>query len=313
MSLNAYHLDRDFILRIYCFNLSTLPEQTKLYPLGLIDRVKFENLVISTWGTDVIGDQKKGSVNLGLIAKKMLLKQAEEITATSHYLASLTAKMAPKNKNIHIIPFGIDCEQFKRSNENNVRNKFRIGFIKHLIKKYGPEYLIKSVAEIRKNFDNVELIMVGHGEMKDDLKKLAKNLGIENCVKFTGYICNEKIPSILSCLDICVMPSIIEAFGVSAIEAQAMEVPVVASKVGGIPEVVLDGVTGILVEPENIEELKSAIKKLIENPLLRKNMGKAGRKFVLKHYNIEENVLLFKNLYYKIAEEKSASTALCNC
>ena len=92
-----------------------------------------------------------------------------------------------------------------------------------------------------------------------------------------------------------------------------MEVPVVASKVGGIPEVVLDGVTGILVEPENIEELKSAIKKLIENPLLRKSMGKAGRKFVFENYNIRENVQLFKHLYYKIAERNSASITMYNC
>jgi glycosyltransferase involved in cell wall biosynthesis len=99
--------------------------------------------------------------------------------------------------------------------------------------------------------------------------------------------------------DIFVMPSTenSETFGVAAIEAQAMEIPVVASKIGGIPEAMLDGTTGILVEPKNVEQLADAMIRLIENPEDRKRMGKAGRQFVLNNYNLEENVGLFESLY----------------
>lgn len=261
---------------------------------------KFKNLVISTWGTDVIESQSKLITARGLFAKKLLLKQAKEITATSNYLASMTAKISPKNSNIHIIPFGIDCMLFKRKNRNKKNSHLKIGYIKHLTPKYGPDVLLKAFAIIFKYFENLKLVMVGHGEMEEELKKMAIRLGIRDSVEFTGYLQNEQIPAVLEKVDIFAMPSIIEAFGVAALEAQAMEIPVVASKVGGISEVVLDKETGILVEPKNVDQFASALKMLIENFKMRKNMGEAGRRFVVKNYNLEDNLLLFGRLYQKL-------------
>jgi glycosyltransferase involved in cell wall biosynthesis len=138
--------------------------------------------------------------------------------------------------------------------------------------------------------------------MDNHLKQLSVDLKIKKHVHFTGYKQYNEIPAILSELDIFVMPSLIEAFGVAAVEAQAMEVPVVASNVGGVSEAVLDGKTGILVEPRNVQQLAAAVIKLIKDPELRKSMGKEGRRFVLENYNLEENVCLFERLYQNLSE-----------
>jgi glycosyltransferase involved in cell wall biosynthesis len=280
-----------------------------IHPLifGIVNFItrSFPNLIVSTWGTDVIGEEGVKPNWRGTYSKRFLLKQAKEITATSRYLARKTATLSPNGKKIHVIPFGIDCSTFQRLQKRLTKKKVRIGFIKSLAPKYGPDYLLKAFAEVLKKFPEVHLIMVGHGSMDNYLRQLAAELNIEKHITFTGYWQYKEIPKILSKLDIFVMPSVEETFGVAALEAQAMEIPVVATKVGGVPEAVLDGKTGILVEPKNVGQLASAIKRLIENPDLRKRMGKNGRHYVLEYYNIADNVVLFEKLYKEISHLKS--------
>lgn len=103
---------------------------------------------------------------------------------------------------------------------------------------------------------------------------------------------HNKIPEYLSSIDIFAMPSVFrsETFGVSAIEAQAMGIPVVASRVGGVPEAVIDGITGLLVKPGDPMALAEALERLILDPELRKKMGIKGREFVESKYNWSNNL-----------------------
>lgn len=268
--------------------------------VGFVDLLTncFQVLIVSPWGTDVISTLKPSSSFMGILSKKILFARAQVITATTKYLADITTKLVPKGTPIHIIPFGVDFKIFHIRKESLSRKAVHIGFVKHLTPKYGPDYLLKAMAIVAKRIPNVHLSMVGHGGMEDHLKQMVAELDIERLVTFTGYRQYEEIPNILSDFDIFVMPTTeSESFGVAAIEAQAMEVPVIASDIGGIPEAILDGETGILVEPKNVEALSEAIIKLILNNKLRKKMAKRGRKFVFKNYNIEDNVLMFENLY----------------
>jgi glycosyltransferase involved in cell wall biosynthesis len=279
-----------------------------IHPLmiGLVDCFLggFPNLIVSTWGTDVIGSHGISSSRRGELSKRFLLAKAKEITATTHFLANATSKLAPKSKKVHVIPFGIDCKAFSKSKNHCKPQKdlIRLGFIKHLKNKYGPDYLIKAMPSVLREFPNTLLVLVGQGEMEYELKSLSAHLGLEKHVQFMGYVEYESVPFILQDIDIFVMPSTedSETFGVAAIEAQAMELPVVATTVGGVPEAVLDGHTGILVEPRNVAQLADAIIKLVANPALRERMGKKGRQFVLDNYRIEDNVLLFEELFEKL-------------
>ena len=105
------------------------------------------------------------------------------------------------------------------------------------------------------------------------------------------------LPEYIGKMDIFVMPSLSESFGVSALEAESMEIPVVATNVGGIPEVVVNEVTGLLVKPNNHWALANAIIKLLSNNDLRTKMGKNGRKLVIEKYNWQENMEKIEKIY----------------
>ena len=141
----------------------------RAFPLNLAFW-KINNLAVSTWGRDVVAYTPKEGLNQ-IIYKRFILKQARLICATSHYLARETARYAPRRKEIHVVPFGVDLGVFVRSNRVS-RPKDRtitLGFIKHLDPKYGPEYLLQAIALVVKQHPDCRLIVVGKGEMEEEL------------------------------------------------------------------------------------------------------------------------------------------------
>ena len=269
----------------------------RAFPLNLAFW-KVKNLIASTWGQDVVAYTLRERLNQTFF-KRFILKQARLITATSHYLARETAKYAPPNKEVHVIPWGVDEEIFIPSSKvNSMEDRMvTLGLVKSLEPTYGPEYLIQVMALVVARYPTARLVMAGKGAMEEELKRMVLNLKIEQSISFVGFVPHEEIPALLQSIDIFVMPSCFETFGVAAVEAQATELPVVATRVGGIPEVVVDGVTGILVEPRNPEQLAEAILKLIEDPELRLRMGQEGRRYVLKHYRWVDNAAEMAKLY----------------
>ena len=118
-------------------------------------------------------------------------------------------------------------------------------------------------------------------------------------VDFVGRIPHEEVPAFLAGLDIFCMPSRYESetFGVAAVESQAMEIPVVATTVGGVPEAVDNGVTGLLVPPNDTVKVADAIESLLEDPVKRAEMGAAGRRFVSNKYDWFENASRMERIY----------------
>jgi glycosyltransferase involved in cell wall biosynthesis len=254
-----------------------------------------KNLFVSAWGSDVIQDYSteiKTSFYL-----RFMFRQAQVITATSHSLADVTRHYT--DKEVHVVPFGVDCQLFRPTERINMTSVVTLGFVKYLRIKYGPEYLIRAMGLVVGRHPQTRLLIVGSGELRSQLEELTGQLGLTQNISFLGAIENYRVPEVLKNVDIFVMPSVREEFGVAAVEAQAMEIPVVSTKVGGVPEVVLDGKTGILVEPRNSEQLAQAILTLIENPALRRQMGKRGRKHILANYRWEDNAALMERLYHR--------------
>lgn len=268
----------------------------------------YKPLVVSSWGADVILDRHSMQTWFHRFARRHSLRRADIITATCAYLASETAKYAPPGRKIHVIPFGVDCEQFhpRKKLKEKTKSGIVLGFAKHLAPKYGPEYLIKALKILNDRYPNLQLVMAGEGAMEQELRDLSANLGLQDKVAFEGYVLHEEMPAFLGQCDISVMPSTLhsEVFGVAALEASAMEIPVVATRVGGVSEVVIDGTTGFLVQPRDEEALAKAIATLIENPVLRKQMGQRGRKYVLSRYRWEDNAAQMAHLYEKLLETR---------
>ncbi|MCX6645488.1 MAG: glycosyltransferase [bacterium] len=249
-------------------------------------------LVVSTWGSDILGVFGQEETKEEAHWKKYILDQATELVALSKFLAGAMRKYLSKERKIHIIPFSVDMEKFdpakyprKPANEE----VFRIGFVKGLKKIYGPDVLIEATRVLRDRGYNIRTILAGDGEDLEELRTLARERGVHHLVDFLGYVPNDEVPSFLASLDVSCMPSRSESLGVAALESQAMEIPVVASRTGGIPEAVLDGLTGILVTPGDPVALADGIASLLDNPAKRQEMGKAGRRFVRERFDFQIN------------------------
>jgi len=262
----------------------------------------FHPFVASVWGSDIFDFPHKSFLHKKLI--EFNLKKADKILSTSHIMAIEIKKYTPKE--VTVTPFGIDMDKFRpMSVESLFREKdIVIGTIKALDEKYGIEYLLKSFAILRDKYSNLslKLLIVGEGKDEEILQNLSKRLCIEKETIFTGKIDFNEVPKYHNMLDIFVSVSTLdsESFGVAIIEAGACEKPVVVSNVGGLPEVVKDGVTGLIVPSKDEEKTAEAIEKLILNKTIRDEMGKSARKRVQKLFNWNNNVTQMIEIYKEI-------------
>lgn len=261
----------------------------------------FSPYIVSVWGSDVYDFPHKSLLHKQIL--KFNLKKADKILSTSHVMAKETEKYT--NKLIEVTPFGIDLDYFKPMKQKFERfhgNEIVIGTVKTLEPKYGIEYLIKAFSIVHKHHQNTSLLIVGKGELREDLEKLCAVLKIDKHVQFTGWIPYDDVPKYHNTLDIAVYPSILdsESFGVAVIESGACEKPVIVSRKGGLVEVVKENETGLVVEAKDPKLLADAITKLVENPELRNKMGSAARLRVKDLYRWEDNVNLMVEKYQNV-------------
>ncbi|WP_314326854.1 glycosyltransferase [Fusobacterium pseudoperiodonticum] len=277
---------------------------------GTLGRLSgFNKKLLNVWGSDVYDFPNESKLKKRIIEKN--LKNYTAIASTSYCMAEETKKyLENKSKEIFITPFGVDTEKFKNLNIEKKENEITIGIVKTLTEKYGIEYLIKAIKELENILDieinkKIRLLIYGKGELKNKLEDLTKELQIEDKVIFKGYISNEDVPKALNEMDIFVVPSILdsESFGVAAVEAMACEIPVIASSVGGLKEVIVDKETGYLVPKKDHKEIAKYLKKLILDKNLRTSLGKNGRKRVLENYDWNSNVDYMIKIYREIVNE----------
>ena len=274
---------------------------------GTLGRLSgFNKKLLNVWGSDVYDFPNESKIKKRIIEKN--LRNYTAIASTSYCMAEETRKyLENKSKEIFITPFGVDIEKFKNLNIEKKENEITIGIVKTLTKKYGIEYLIRAVKELEnildiENYKKIKLLIYGKGELKNKLEELAKELQIDDKVKFKGYINNEDVPKVLNEMDIFVVPSILdsESFGVAAVEAMACEVPVIVSDVDGLKEVVVNNETGFVIPKKSSKEIANKIKILIENNDIVKKFKKNARDRVLKLYdwnkNVENMIKIYKEL-----------------
>ena len=260
----------------------------------------FHPFIISVWGSDVFIFPKKSVIHKKIL--KFNLKKADIILSTSHAMAKETALYT--DKDIEVTPFGIDLDKFKPMKVESIfsENDIVIGTIKSLEPEYGIEYLIRAFKiVVEKNISlPLKLLIVGAGSLEAKLKKMVYDSGLSEYTVFPGKVPFDEIPKYHNMIDVPVFVSNSESFGVAVIEASACEKTVVVSDVGGLPEVVENNVTGVVVPPRNEIETAKAIEKLVLDKSLRGKMGKAGRERVKKLYNWEDNVKQMIEIYRKV-------------
>ena len=270
----------------------------------------FQPSIVSVWGTDVLEAPSLTPAHRWIT--RHALARAGAITATGARLAEATLPHTPPGKPVTIVPYGIDLETFRRNDERPATGdqqpaEVTIGVVARLSPEKGLDYLLRAVALLRERADRnwepelaVQVRLAGDGPSRDALEALTAELRLNDRVRFLGEVAHEDVPRVLRTFDIFAMPSTWEGFGVSALEASAMELPVVASDTHGIPDVVVHNETGILTPPRDVEALADAIARLIADPELRRTMGAAGRAFVEKHYRWQDNAALMERLYEEL-------------
>ena len=159
----------------------------------------------------------------------------------------------------------------------------------------GHCYLIQAIPSILKRFPNVRFLFAGEGELFEDLKNLVKQTGIVSAVSFLGV--RQDIPQLLSLSDVFVLPSLWEGMPNAVLEAMAVGTPVVATNVGGGPEVIIGDETGILVPSEDSDALAQAIIRLLEDPVLRQTLAEEAQRWVLENLTEEKNISAYEQLY----------------
>lgn len=161
-----------------------------------------------------------------------------------------------------------------------------VGVMARLEPEKGIDLLIRAVASLRGELPRLRLLIAGTGSQEDRLRRLADDLGCGGQVRFAGYV--HDVGDFLACLDIYVQPSRADAFPLSVPEAMAAGLPVVANRVGGLPEQVVDGETGLLVAPGDVDALAGAIAALARDERLRAGMGQTGKARHARHLGMEQ-------------------------
>jgi glycosyltransferase involved in cell wall biosynthesis len=264
--------------------------------------------VLSVWGSDVYTFPYKSPIHRWLV--KGNLYAADVVASTSHCMASQTKSLAPKLKEIFITPFGVDSGDFLDKNvdlNDEKKQAIVIGTVKTMAHIYGIDLLIKSFAIVYRKLTienndvakKLQLRIVGDGPQLSQLQQLANDEGISHITTFIGRVAHDAVPSELSKLDIYVALSRVESFGVAIIEAGAMGKPVIVSNVGGLPEVVMDNLTGFVVPEENLEVAAIKIEQLVLNEKLRMKMGAEGKLHVTHTYDWKVCLNTMKNVYIR--------------
>ena len=256
-------------------------------------------LVVSTYGSDVVFDPAAPPSRATTRRIRSLLRQASTVSATSRFLEAETRRFVPSGRPIAVVPCGVDCRRFvPRTRTAERTDRLVFGFAKHLHAKYGPDVLLDAFAAVVARHPHVRLVLAGDGPLASSLRQQAAALGVTAQLELAGRVDPPDMPSFLQRVDVFVMPSVVqESFGVAALEASACALPVVAPAVGGVPEVGLNGHTGILVPPRDAVALANACIELIEHPARRHAMGEAGRRFVMSRYDWNETASAMRDLY----------------
>jgi len=254
----------------------------------------------------VMGGEKKYFHYVEMITSFMVDHYVTVSESVKRYIIDKSKISAEK---ISVIYNGVNFKGQHDSQEKNPKMPFKIEdkdrilmTVGRLHKQKGHCYLIQAVSKVRKEFPKVKLLLTGEGEEENNLKKLVKSLDLTNKVIFAGL--SSDIEEILPIAELFILPSLWEGFPNALLEAMAAGKPVVATQVGGIPEIVVHGETGVLIPPRDTDALAIAIIDLLQNKLKAKNMGEAGRIRAGKRFSIYKMIEKTENLYQELLKEK---------
>jgi len=210
---------------------------------------------------------------------------------------------------IEVVPMGVDLDQFQ-PRPREADRPLTVGFFKGFKPVYGPTVLARAIPKVLWRMPSARFELIGRGPQRDECRAIVESAGVGDAVTWIDPVPHESLPEHIARWDVCAIPSIGESFCVAALEAAAMEVPVVASRVCGLVETVRDGQTGLLVPPDDVDALTGAIVRLLTDAGQRRTMGRAGRELVAAEYEWNGCVQRWESLYARMAGTPRGSSRL---
>jgi N-acetyl-alpha-D-glucosaminyl L-malate synthase BshA len=229
--------------------------------------------------------------------------QSDGVTAISHYLKEATKEIFQFD-DIEVIPNFVCEHDYARHQVDELRRSLApqgeplLVHVSNFRPVKRPVDCIEILARVLRKGINTRLVMVGDGSERMNVEHKARGLGIFDSCVFVGKQPN--IVDYLSAADVLLLPSEQESFGLAALEAMACEVPVIASRVGGLPEVVTDGVTGFLSEVGDVEKMANDAAKLLTDATLRREMGKRARESAVSRYRTDIVIPKYVEFYDRV-------------
>ena len=223
------------------------------------------------------------------------IDQSDGVTAVSQSLKEDTCKALGIARDIEVIPNFLDLERFRRRDApRRPHGRPRIVHVSNFrpVKRIGA--VVEVFARVRAETD-ATLVLVGDGPELAPAQARLRELGLDSDVDYAGERLD--IVDLLSRADVFLLPSATESFGLAALEAMACEVPVVASRVGGVPEVVDDGESGFLHAPEDVDGMARSVLALLRDPDLHRRMGAAGRRAAVERFGSDQVVPRYEAAY----------------
>jgi len=256
-----------------------------VFPAGYVG-LSFHRLtgcpfVITSHGGDIKQNEKGIIITPRITANvRKALCEAGAVTAVSNDMKEQILRLAADSSRVHVLPNGIFADEFRSSVEKNEKLNPYILYLGRLRADKGIDLLIRAFSAASPKHPDVKLKIAGEGRERKNLMALANALGLSRCVEFLGMVRGKEKIQLLQEAMFLVCPSRKEAFGIVNLEAFAAGIPVIASRVGGIPDIVEDGVNGFLVEPDDVKKLEDKLELLMNDAALRNNLSSNALKKV---------------------------------
>lgn len=270
---------------------------------------RYVPVITTLHGTDIT---LVGADRSYLPITRYALQQSDGVTAVSMFLKRATIETFDFD-DVEVIPNFICPSHYRKLTDCSLNNELAPDGEKLLVhvSNFRPVKraidCVEIFAKVRKEYPNVRLVMVGDGPERAAVKHQAKVLGVEDDAVFVGKKAN--IADYLGVSDIFLLPSELESFGLAALEAQACELPVIATRIGGIPEVVNDGESGFLSDIGDVEKMSADALKLLTNDEMRRAFGARGREISVQRYSTDVIIPQYIAFYENVLSKTQAATA----
>ena len=260
-------------------------------------------VLVTLHGTDVTrlgADPKFSSLT------RFAVLAGDAVTAPSHWLAEQAYRQLglPRETNIDVIPNFVDTHRFRVARMKSPAGRQILTHVSNFRPLKRVEDVVRIFAGVRSEMP-ARLHLVGDGPERLRVEALVHSLGLAGDVRFFGE--GADVAEVLQDSDVFLLPSETESFGLGALEAMACGVPVVASNVGGLPEVVLDGETGFLAPVGDLEEMSKQVRRLLTDPDLHARMSRAARARAEVHFQLEPAVERYELVYRRVVGASASS------